>query len=148
MTYDPSNPLPDAQHERFACELAKGCSQDEAYVKAGFKQNRGNAARLKANERVSQRLEWLQRKAATMTVLSIDEKRDFLARLLRVKGAAIDEEKDGDLINGLKYDAAGNRILILPDKLKAIQLDNDLAGDGSEANAATALSNLLGRLRA
>ena len=144
---DPSKPLQDAQHERFACELAKGASQDEAYVLAGFSRNRGNASRLNANENVSQRVAWLKEQAATDTVLSIREKREFLARVVRVKGAAIDEEKDGDLINGLKFDKYGNRILEIPCKLGAMRLDNDLAGEGSEAKGAGAIAALLGRLR-
>lgn len=34
----------------------------------------------------------------------------------------------------------------LPDKLRAIQLDNDLAGEGSEAQANDELAALLGRI--
>lgn len=49
--------LKNARHEKFAQELAKGKTADEAYQKAGFKPNRGNAARLKANESILKRVE-------------------------------------------------------------------------------------------
>lgn len=144
---DGSEPLADAQHERFACELAKGASQDEAYALAGYKRHSGNAHRLSVNERVSQRVAWLKKQAAAADVLTIAEKRKFLARVVRQKGAEIDEEQDGDLINGVKYDKFGNRILEIPCKLRAITIDNDLAGEGSEAKSQTAIAALLGRLR-
>jgi len=119
---NPAEPLPDAQHERFACELAKGCSQDEAYALAGFSRNRGNACRLKANESVTARVAWLQQQAASDDVLTLIEKRQITAQIARTG------EKDSD-------------------RLKAIQVDNDLAGEGSEAKGQGALAALLGRLR-
>lgn len=48
--------LKNARHERFAQELAKGKTADEAYQLAGFKANRGNAATLKANQSVKDRV--------------------------------------------------------------------------------------------
>ncbi len=52
--------LKNPKHERFAQELAKGKTADEAYQNAGFKPNRGNAARLKANENIRARVNELQ----------------------------------------------------------------------------------------
>jgi phage terminase small subunit len=49
--------LPNQRHEAFAQALAKGKSADEAYQLAGYAENRGNAARLKANERIRKRVE-------------------------------------------------------------------------------------------
>jgi hypothetical protein len=40
--------------------LAAGCNATEAYVKAGYRLNKGNAGRLKANERIRKRVEELQ----------------------------------------------------------------------------------------
>lgn len=48
--------LSDPRHERFAQNLAAGMKQGEAYEKAGYKANRGNAARLNADESIRQRL--------------------------------------------------------------------------------------------
>lgn len=49
--------LANARHERFAQNLSKGMSADEAYREAGFKENRHNASRLKTNETVTVRLQ-------------------------------------------------------------------------------------------
>jgi phage terminase small subunit len=52
--------LPNAKHEKFAQELSKGKSATEAYVLAGYKANDGNAATLKGNQRVLDRVAELQ----------------------------------------------------------------------------------------
>lgn len=56
--------LDNAKHERFAQGLAKGKTADEAYVAAGFKANRGNASRLKANESIAARVDEILGKVA------------------------------------------------------------------------------------
>lgn len=56
--------LKNPKHERFAQELAKGRTADEAYVEAGYRPNRGNAARMKANESIARRLGELQERGA------------------------------------------------------------------------------------
>jgi hypothetical protein len=65
---------------------------------------------------------WLQQQAASDDVLTLIEKRQITAQIARTG------EKDSD-------------------RLKAIQVDNDLAGEGSEAKGQGALAALLGRLR-
>lgn len=81
--------LPNAKHELFAQARAAGASADEAYVKAGYTANRGNAARLNANDDIMSRVGELQAKTAkkvevTVESLSaeLDEARD-LARELK-----------------------------------------------------------------
>lgn len=56
--------LSNQRHERFAQELAKGKTADEAYQLAGYDENRGNASRLKANENVASRVVELQQNGA------------------------------------------------------------------------------------
>jgi phage terminase small subunit len=51
------SPLPNAKHEIFAQEVAKGISAAEAYVSAGFKNNAGNARTLRANQAVAKRIQ-------------------------------------------------------------------------------------------
>lgn len=63
-------PLPNARHERFAQGLANGKTADEAYQEAGFKPNRGNATRLKANESIQDRVKELTDRVAQGVVLS------------------------------------------------------------------------------
>lgn len=48
--------LANQRHERFAQELAKGRTADEAYVAAGFAANRGNASTLKAKQSIQDRV--------------------------------------------------------------------------------------------
>jgi hypothetical protein len=89
-----AGPLKNARHERFAQERAKGKSIDAAYADAGFKPNRGNAARLNANESVQARITELQARAAEKAVVTIE---DITARLLKIaeKGEA---SKDAPLL--------------------------------------------------
>jgi hypothetical protein len=66
--------LKNHKHERFAQELAKGKTADEAYELAGFKANRGNASTLKAKQNISDRVEELLARGAAraeMTVATI-----------------------------------------------------------------------------
>ena len=88
-------PLANAKHERFAQALAKGETADAAYVAAGFTANRGNAARLNANESVRKRVGELQERAAEKVettiadiVSQLDEDRMF-AISLEAPAAAI-----------------------------------------------------------
>jgi hypothetical protein len=141
---NPAEPLPDAQHERFACLLAKGAGVSAAYVLAGYKESPASATRLSKKVNVAARVEWLQEQAATSTVLSIREKREFLARVVRTPIGEVDRTSDlcqevTETPDATKYK--------MPDKLGAIRLDNDLAGEGSEAKGQGALAALLGRLR-
>lgn len=88
-------PLKNTRHERFAQERSKGKSVDAAYVAAGFKPNRGNAARLNANESIAARLAELQEKVAEKAVITaadivrqLDEDREF-AKQCKSPSAAV-----------------------------------------------------------
>lgn len=129
---DGSKPLENPRYERFACELAKGSSQYVAYHEAGFTPNRGNATRLNANESVKARVAWIKEQSAVETILTIQEKRKFLAKVVRTPIGNVDQ--DSDLCQEFAKTADSIRFK-MPDKLAAIRLDNDLAGDGSEAAA-------------
>lgn len=48
--------LLNPKHEAFAQARAKGKTADESYQLAGYEENRGNAARLNANERIKTRV--------------------------------------------------------------------------------------------
>src|SRR6185436_4551789 len=58
--------------------------------------------------------------------LTLAEKRGFLARIVRAKLAALPE--DSDLLD--RVSKGGRTVRILPDKLDAIELDNELAREG------------------
>lgn len=58
--------LKNVKHERFARFLAGGMDYEEAYEKAGFAPNRGNAFRLTTNEGVQNRLAEIMEDAAVV----------------------------------------------------------------------------------
>src|SRR5689334_16169432 len=62
--------LANPRHERFAQELAGGKSADEAYQLAGYRKDRGNAARLTANDSVRARVAELQTASAEKAVIT------------------------------------------------------------------------------
>lgn len=80
--------LKNARHEQFAQGLATGMTGDDAYVAAGFAPNRGNAARLKANESI--------RKRAAEITSRVAEKAEWSAadRLLSLKAIHDASTKD------------------------------------------------------
>lgn len=64
--------LPNARHEAFAQAIAKGKTADDAYSQAGYRANRGNATRLKANESVVARVAELQQKVARKVEVTVE----------------------------------------------------------------------------
>lgn len=75
--------LKNARHEKFAHGIAAGMTADAAYAAAGFKPDRGNAARLTANDSVRSRVEELQAEAEAEFVMSRTEWLESFARLAR-----------------------------------------------------------------
>lgn len=65
--------LKNQKHERFAQELAKGKTATEAYVLAGYKESRPNAATLRTNQNVLDRIAELQGKAAARAMTTIED---------------------------------------------------------------------------
>jgi phage terminase small subunit len=64
--------LKNPKHERFAQELAKGATADEAYQLAGYTEHRGNASRLSSNESIRARLAELLSKGAEAAEVTIE----------------------------------------------------------------------------
>lgn len=122
--------LTNARHERFAQEIAKGKTATEAYVIAGYKAHDGNAATLRGNQRVLDRLAELQEKGAeraVITVASITERLLSIATkgesssdapLLSVARAAL---MDAAKLNGLVVEKSLNAQTSVEDLLD--QLD-------------------------
>lgn len=82
-------PLENQRHERFAQELASGKSADQAYMDAGYEENRGNASRLKANENVTTRVRELQDMAAEKVAI---DRAWVLERLMKNARICMGEE--------------------------------------------------------
>ncbi len=146
MPEEGSQPLKNPRQERFACEVAKGKTKSEAFRLCGLKGDRRDASELGQNPDVKSRVRWLQLQAATDTVLSIREKREFLARVVRTPLAEVDEESDLCQEHTVTNSATGGSIKYkMCDKLAAIKLDNDLAAEGAEAGANKAIEILIKR---
>lgn len=104
--------LANARHERFAQELAKGATADEAYQLAGYAANRGNASTLKANQNIEARVTEILTRAAKRVEITVhdiadqlDEDRKF-ARELEAPGAAISATMGKAKVLGLIVDKA------------------------------------------
>lgn len=82
--------LENHKHERFAQHLAKGKTATEAYVLAGYKDNDGNAATLKGNQRVQDRVAELLDVAAQRTEVTVASITDRLLAIAR-KGEASED---------------------------------------------------------
>lgn len=83
--------LSNQRHERFAQELAKGKCARESYVLAGYKPNDGNASVLKSNQKVLDRVEELQGKAAAKVEVTVES---LIRESEEVRQAAL---RDGQL---------------------------------------------------
>ena len=82
--------LPNARHERFAQELAKGKSQIEAYEAAGYSPNRSAASRLAEDVNIRERVASIQERGAIRAEVTIAGLTADLIRL-RQKGEDLGE---------------------------------------------------------
>lgn len=117
--------LSNPRHELFAQELARGRSASQAYVVAGYEENRGNATRLKADESVSARVTELQTAGAERAVLTEEW---VLSRLMaNAERAAVAEpvlDREGKPTGEFVYDGAVvNRALELLGKKLGLFVD-------------------------
>ncbi len=78
--------LPNARHERFAQELAKGSSQTEAYLAAGYKGDKTAASRMSTNVNVQARVAELKEAIAERAEIT---QADVLRELGRIGFADI-----------------------------------------------------------
>jgi len=132
MSETGQKPLENARHERFACEWAKGRTKTDAYIAAGYdpKNADANATRFMDNDGIRARKDWLQAQAATTAVLTITEKREFLARVVRAKLTELPDDSDIWQEITVSEDSIKRK---MPDKLRAIAQDNDLAPEVEKA---------------
>lgn len=139
--------LDNPRHEKFAQLRAQQVTASEAYRKSGYKPDDGAASRLSGNVKVKARVTELLLLSAGKCVLSIEEKRNFLARCVRTPIGEIDHTSDlcqeRTFIEGQEDTSVKVK---MPDKLRAIQLDNDLAVDGAEAGKNRAIEIVIRKL--
>lgn len=70
--------MSNARWEAFAQGLSRGETGDEAYAKAGYKPNRNNASRLKANESIRARVAELQERGQRMSDITKERLTEML----------------------------------------------------------------------
>lgn len=131
----------------FCDGVVTGLTATDAYLAAFPRSSHGAARRsssaLLKNPEVKaeiQRMRAEAEKLAGSAVLTLLEKRKFLARVVRAAIARIPD--DSDLWQAVRKTKCGTHYL-LPCKLEAIRLDNDLAKQGGEAEHNDALAELL-----
>ena len=84
-------PLRNPRHEKFAQCLFQGMSANRAYAEAGYSPHDGNCIRLRGNERIRERLAYLQSeaaKSAKITIESICEELSEATAVAKSKGQA------------------------------------------------------------
>ena len=147
--------LKNPKHEAFARNVGiKGMGAAEAYREVydcADSTAESEGPRFCKNPQISTRIshfrEIAAERAAEKDFLTVEEKRNFLARVVRAHGKKLDfAGADADLIQGVKLDKFGNEMLEIPDKLAAIRIDNDLAVDGAEAEANKAMEIIIRKL--
>ncbi len=163
-----SNKLPvpkDARHKKFADLVLGGTRPQAAYKKAGFKVTstqsaQAAASRLLKNVTVLAYMEAVRQASAAGVVLSVQEKREFLARIVRTPITDLKPEETGSANNDLikkwvkKFNvvSGGEDMELCTETLeklcplKAIEMDNKLSGDDPDANAVTALAEAFAQL--
>lgn len=90
-------PLSNARHELFAQELAKGKSQTQAYIAAGYAEDGAefSASRLLRNVKVQSRVEELQERAARKVDLTVD---DIVRELEEARKVATDNAQSNAMV--------------------------------------------------
>lgn len=155
--------LKDERHRRFCVAVLDGNAPAKAYEMAGYQaktpQSRAAAAsRLLKDVNIATYLSAVRQEASKGVVLSLQAKREFLARIVMTPLMGIDprhpDKKDGDLLKKYKRNVSirGEDETIVTeefeklDPLKAIDLDNKLSGDDPESNAMGSLASALAGL--
>jgi phage terminase small subunit len=96
--------LSNPKHELFAQEVAKGVPLEAAYVKAGYKADAKNAARLTKNDGVRTRIDEIMTRAAEKAGITIERVLTELAKIgfsdirkaVRWQSARVTEEDNPD----------------------------------------------------
>jgi hypothetical protein len=128
-------PLKNRRHEAFANEvfrqMPKGGNTTAIYRKFYPKVSAkaADAAASRLLKRVKPRISELQSKVTARAALTMSERRDFMARVVRANLSAFDPEKDGDLIEEITEEKDGKRRYKLPSKRACIMDDAKLAGE-------------------
>ena len=122
---------------RFAHLVSLGLSLGEAYIEAGYLDKTGHVpdardatvkgSALMRNPKVKAYYDTLRQTAFFANVLSLAEKRSFLADIVRTPIGEVDVANK--LAQGVRYKDGEMVELKMPDKISALKLDAQLAGE-------------------
>jgi hypothetical protein len=132
--------------EAYVSGMTKRAAYEAAYPNAK-KSGPTSSRRLMKNPEIQAeiaRLRALAQEKAGSSVMTLIEKRQWLARIVRARPALLEE--DSDLWQSVRRSHYG-LVMKLPDKIAAIIADNDLSGHGDEAMVSDSLSQLLASIR-
>lgn len=127
--------LKNHSHEQFAQKIATGLDKAAAYrsVYPNAKPSSSCSAGTRLFKIVQERVNELQRGSATKNTLTMQERREFLARCVRADLNALDLEKDGDLIQEkittITPQGQETVKVKLPGKRECIMSDAELSGE-------------------
>jgi phage terminase small subunit len=122
---------------RFVHLISLGLPTGQAYVEAGYLRKDGkipdareamhHGCRLLAEPKIKAYLSHLRETAYLANVLSLAEKRSFLADIVRTPVGKVDI--NDKLAQGVRYRDGEMQELKMPDKISALKLDAQLAGE-------------------
>lgn len=123
----------DARQVRFLQVLASGADRYSAMEEAGYKQSRSvmasTAKRILSSPSGAKYLAELQERSAALAVMSLQEKREFLAAIVRTPIGKVDEKSPLCQEYVVVENESGSAVKVkMPSKLEAIKEDNRLAG--------------------
>lgn len=130
---NPTRPLHNSRHEAFCRNLAKGMTQEKAYIMAGYsvKGSRFQSSHLATKRNIQARLDYLKTEAATDAVMKREEalKMHTLAARQRFAAASryVNLTPDGDLSLDADPEKMKNDSSI---KKVKVRVDSSGTGDG------------------
>jgi len=101
--------LRNPRHEKFALALSEGKSASQAYVDAGYKPCRQNAARLMTNDDINARLAEIQSAAAKKAEVTIES---LLAELEQARAKATDLDQLSAAVRAIEAKAKVSGLLV------------------------------------
>lgn len=146
-------PLPkDPRHQRIADLVLGGMQQSEAYrqvyPKGKTESARPLAARVMKRPDVRAYMGTIRQRAASAQVLSITEKREFCARVVRARITELPDNSDLWQEYREEETETSHRIFKkLPSKTDCLKIDNDLDDEAPGTTALDQLATALAKLR-
>lgn len=140
----------DPRHQRFADLWLAGMEKGKAYRLVWPRAKSVSPARVLRRKDVQAYIAAIQKLAATESILTVKEKRAFLARAVRTGAKDIDPDgENSDLVTGWSFsegESSNSRSIRFVDPLAAIKLDNELEGIDAPSNALRDLADAFANL--